>query len=295
MNKKQLFENIKRKKSFLCIGLDTDMEKIPSHLKQEEDPIFAFNKAIIDATADLCVAYKPNLAFYESLGMQGWAAFEKTVNYIRARISSFRKGLLGSKIEVSDDREFSSGRTLITIDELGNEDIFDSTVTVNRPYRYVRFVFDEQKEGNLAEIEFYGKKRGTNVEVLLTGGFSGEPIKQTKTNWTMALDRSFDTYFKKNKGEKGNICLDLGKDNSYEITRVRYVPQTDSNFIVPGNQYRLEYWDNSSWKFFGEQIATDFSLNFSNVPTGRLYILHNLTNGVEERIFTYEDGKQVWW
>ena len=202
---------------------------------------------------------------------------------------------MGSKIEVSDDREFSSGRTLITIDELGNEDIFDSTVTVNRPYRYVRFVFDEQKEGNLAEIEFYGKKRGTNVEVLLTGGFSGEPIKKTKTNWTMALDRSFDTYFKKNKGEKGNICLDLGKDNSYEITRVRYVPQTDSNFIVPGNQYRLEYWDNSSWKFFGEQIATDFSLNFSNVPTGRLYILHNLTNGVEERIFTYEDGKQVWW
>ena len=71
MNKKQLFENIKRKKSFLCIGLDTDMEKIPSHLKQEEDPIFTFNKAIIDATADLCVAYKPNLAFYESLGMQG--------------------------------------------------------------------------------------------------------------------------------------------------------------------------------------------------------------------------------
>ena len=211
------------------------------------------------------------------------------------RISSFRKGLLGSKIEVSDDREFSSGRTLITIDELGNEDFFDSTVTVNRPYRYVRFVFDEQKEGNLAEIEFYGKKRGTNVEVLLTGGFSGEPIKQTKTNWTMALDRSFDTYFKKNKGEKGNICLDLGKDNSYEITRVRYVPQTDSNFIVPGNQYRLEYWDNSSWKFFGEQIATDFSLNFSNVPADRLYILHNLTNGVEERIFTYEDGKQVWW
>lgn len=147
----------------------------------------------------------------------------------------------------------------------------------------MRFVFDEQKEGNLAEIEFYGKKRGTNVEVLLTGGFSGEPIKQTKTNWTMALDGVSILILKKNKGEKGNICLDLGKDNSYEITRVRYVPQTDSNFIVPGNQYRLEYWDNSSWKFFGEQIATDFSLNFSNVPTGRLYILHNLTNGVEER------------
>ena len=68
MDKQQLFENIKRKKSFLCVGLDTDIKKIPEHLLKEEDPIFAFNKAIIDATADLCIAYKPNLAFYESMG-----------------------------------------------------------------------------------------------------------------------------------------------------------------------------------------------------------------------------------
>ena len=83
MNKKQLFENIKRKKSFLCVGLDTDIKKIPEHLKSADDPIFAFNQAIIDATADLCVAYKPNLAFYESLGVMGWTAFEKTVSYLR--------------------------------------------------------------------------------------------------------------------------------------------------------------------------------------------------------------------
>ncbi len=83
MNKQQLFENIQRKQSFLCVGLDTDIQKIPGHLLQEEDPIFAFNKAIIDATADLCIAYKPNLAFYESKGVAGWIAFEKTVKYIR--------------------------------------------------------------------------------------------------------------------------------------------------------------------------------------------------------------------
>lgn len=70
MNKQQLFENIKRKKSFLCVGLDTDIKKIPEHLLKEEDPIFVFNKAIIDATADLCIAYKPNLAFYESMGVK---------------------------------------------------------------------------------------------------------------------------------------------------------------------------------------------------------------------------------
>lgn len=83
MNKQQLIDSIRSKKSFLCVGLDTDLKKIPQHLLGEEDPIFAFNKAIIDATAPYCVAYKPNLAFYECFGIKGWQAFEKTVNYIK--------------------------------------------------------------------------------------------------------------------------------------------------------------------------------------------------------------------
>lgn len=77
-----LTSQIHKKKSFLCIGLDTDLEKIPPHLFQEEDPIFAFNKAIIDATHQLCVAYKPNIAFYEAYGLKGWKALEKTINYL---------------------------------------------------------------------------------------------------------------------------------------------------------------------------------------------------------------------
>ena len=84
MTRKEIFENIKRKKSFLCVGLDTDLKKIPEHLLKEEDPIFAFNKAIIDATSPYCVAYKPNLAFYEAFGVKGIIAFEKTVKYIKA-------------------------------------------------------------------------------------------------------------------------------------------------------------------------------------------------------------------
>ncbi len=84
MTKQELFENIQRKKSFLCVGLDTDATKIPEILYDEsDDAIFEFNKAIIDATADLCVAYKPNLAFYESLGLEGWEVLERTVDYIR--------------------------------------------------------------------------------------------------------------------------------------------------------------------------------------------------------------------
>ena len=83
MNRKQLFEQILKKQSFLCVGLDVDLKKVPEHLLKEEDPIFAFNKAIIDATAPYCVAYKPNLAFYEAFGVKGLMAFEKTVKYLK--------------------------------------------------------------------------------------------------------------------------------------------------------------------------------------------------------------------
>lgn len=83
MTRKELIASIQRKRSFLCVGLDTDLKKVPAHLLQEEDPVFAFNKAIINATAPYCVAYKPNLAFYESMGVKGWIAFEKTVAYLR--------------------------------------------------------------------------------------------------------------------------------------------------------------------------------------------------------------------
>ena len=83
MTRQELIANIRRKKSFLCVGLDTDLKKIPEHLLKEDDPIFAFNKAIIDATAPYCVAYKPNLAFYEAFGVKGLMAFEKTVKYLK--------------------------------------------------------------------------------------------------------------------------------------------------------------------------------------------------------------------
>ncbi len=86
MTRQELIQQIKEKRSFLCVGLDTDLEKIPPHLLETEDPIFEFNKAIIDATKDYCVAYKPNIAFYECLGVKGWQSLEKTLNYIPKNI-----------------------------------------------------------------------------------------------------------------------------------------------------------------------------------------------------------------
>jgi orotidine-5'-phosphate decarboxylase len=99
MTRQQLVEQIQKKRSYLCVGLDTDIAKIPSHLLKEEDPIFTFNKAIIDATRDWCVSYKINTAFYESLGVKGWEAMEKTVCYIGAEhftIADAKRGDIGN-------------------------------------------------------------------------------------------------------------------------------------------------------------------------------------------------------
>ena len=99
MNKKQLSGLIRKKRSYLCVGLDTDITKIPAHLLETDDPIFEFNKAIIEATADLCVAYKPNLAFYEARGPQGWVSLQKTINYIgneHFTIADAKRGDIGN-------------------------------------------------------------------------------------------------------------------------------------------------------------------------------------------------------
>ncbi|MCL4135307.1 UNVERIFIED_CONTAM: hypothetical protein GTU68_025500 [Idotea baltica] len=102
MTKEQLIEQIKLKKSFLCVGLDVDLDKIPPHLNQLDDPIFEFNKQIIDATHHLTVAYKPNIAFYEAYGIKGWQSLEKTINYLNQKhpeiftIADAKRGDIGN-------------------------------------------------------------------------------------------------------------------------------------------------------------------------------------------------------
>lgn len=102
MNRKELVRQIIEKKTFLCIGLDTDLTKVPQYLLESDNPIFTFNKAIIDATADFCVAYKPNLAFYEAYGVKGIVAFEETIKYLKANypnhfiIADAKRGDIGN-------------------------------------------------------------------------------------------------------------------------------------------------------------------------------------------------------
>ena len=103
MTREELFNQIQIKQSYLCVGLDTDINKVPKHLRKLEDPVFEFNKAIIDATSDYCVAYKPNIAFYEAQGSKGWESLEKTINYIPENIFTIadaKRGDIGNTSEL---------------------------------------------------------------------------------------------------------------------------------------------------------------------------------------------------
>lgn len=133
MNLEALYGQIIKKRSFLCVGLDTDLDKIPQHLLKSDDPIFAFNKAIIDATAAYTVAYKPNLAFYEQYGVEGWRALEKTVQYLQAKypemfiIADAKRGDIGNTSDMYARAFFKKmGVDAVTIAPYMGKDSVDS-------------------------------------------------------------------------------------------------------------------------------------------------------------------------
>ncbi|TXD45966.1 orotidine-5'-phosphate decarboxylase [Polaribacter sp. IC073] len=125
MTTQELVAQIRKKKSFLCIGLDVDLDKIPSHLLKEEDPIFAFNKAIIDATHHLCVAYKPNTAFYEAYGIKGWKSLERTITYLNKNYPEI--------FTIADAKRGDIGNTSTMYAKAFFEDLAFDSVTV-APY-----------------------------------------------------------------------------------------------------------------------------------------------------------------
>ncbi len=214
MKKQELFENIQRKKSFLCVGLDTDINKIPEFLFDEiEDAIFAFNKAIVDATADLCVAYKPNLAFYESLGVQGWEALERTVEYIRETypdqfiIADAKRGDIGNTSSMY-------ARTFF-----GNMD-FDA-VTV-APYM-----------GEDSVTPFLSYEDKWVILLALTsnqGAFDFQYIKDVETG-----DRLFEKVLKTSSqwGNEENMMYVVGATKAEMLTEIRQL--VPNHFLlVPG-------------------------------------------------------------
>ena len=208
MTRKQLIEQIRKKQSYLCVGLDTDITKIPKHLLTEPDPVFAFNKAIIDATRDLCVAYKINTAFYEALGIKGWEAMEKTAHYIGTehfKIADAKRGDIGN---TSDQYAKAFFETLP----------FDA-VTV-APYMGEDSVkpFLQHKNKWAIVLGLTSNQGANDFELLHTGGeFLYEKVLETVSLW----------------GTEENLMFVIGATRAGELSNARKL--TPHHFyLIPG-------------------------------------------------------------
>jgi hypothetical protein len=200
--------------------------------------------------------------------------------------------VVGGKIQIASDSLFTDSVTLHTISEYGitaNEIDLKSS---KQKSRYWRYYPPNGGYCNMAELFFYeentkeelkGKIIGTN------GSFRSGNLYAKEA----AFDRDALTFFDAPYSSECWVGVDFGEP--VLIDRIAYLPRNDGNCIEIGDEYELFYWKNNAWQSLGRQIADGVSLTFENCPDNALFLLHDHTKGVEERIFTYENGRQVWW
>lgn len=207
--------------------------------------------------------------------------------YYEMRVRIFLLSFTGSRIQAANRADFSDAVTYVIPDSIGTS---YQDWEIGGKYRYVRFVPVRGKECGLAELEVYDAE-GEKVEGRLIGKCAAE-APYAKENIVDGQELSYTRFSKTDTTEW--LGLDLGRPT--ELSRVSYLSRNDGNFIVEGNEYELFYWD-GGWKSLGSQTGSRKTqrLVYDNVPEGALLLLRNHTKGKEERIFTYEGGKQVWW
>lgn len=200
MKRDQLVENIRRKGSFLCVGLDSDINKLPRHLLDTDDPVYEFNKAIIDATAPYCVAYKPNLAFYEATGAQGWITLEKTIRYIKQNhpdqfiIADAKRGDIGntSKLYARSFFEHLDVDSVTVAPYMGEDSVTPFlgyegkwvillALTSNKGSRDFQFIEDKSGKRLFEHvIETSSKWAGPEEMMYVVGATQGEMFKDIR-------------------------------------------------------------------------------------------------------------------
>ncbi|MRG48857.1 hypothetical protein GFS24_27350 [Chitinophaga sp. SYP-B3965] len=213
--------------------------------------------------------------------LRKYPRFIGTLNYMSA--------MVGGRFQGANKQDFSDSVNLFTVTEVP-EKIETALISQQQLFRYVRFIAPHGIRTNVAELKFF---QGATQLFGKTIGFPDVSQEETGTGLINVSDGDPATYFSGIKDSISWAGLDLGKPK--KITRIRYCPRSDTNFILEGDTYELRYWDGEKWVVAGKQTATEQRLLFKDVPAGTVYILHDLSKGNEERIFTYENGKQVWW
>lgn len=211
MTTQELVAQIKKKKSFLCIGLDVDLDKVPSHLLKDEDPIFAFNKAIIDATHHFCVAYKPNTAFYEAYGLKGWKSLEKTINYLNQTYPEI--------FTIADAKRGDIGNTSAMYAKAFFEDLAFDSVTV-APYM-----------GKDSIEPFLAFKDKHTIMLTLTSNEGAFDFQTKKINQKEVYKHVLET--SKNWKNSENLMYVVGATKAEYFKEIRKIVP-NSFLLVPG-------------------------------------------------------------
>lgn len=211
MTTDQLISQIKLKKSFLAVGLDVDLDKIPPHLLQLEDPIFEFNKAIIDATHDLCVAYKPNIAFFEAYGIKGWMALQKTINYINDNYPDI--------FTIADAKRGDIGNTSSMYAKAFFEDLNFDSITV-APYM-----------GKDSVEPFLAFENKHTIMLALTSNEGAFDFQTLEVNGKELYKQVLET--SKSWKNSKNLMYVVGATKAEYFTEVRKIVP-DSFLLVPG-------------------------------------------------------------
>lgn len=208
MTRQQLINHIKQKKSYLCVGLDASIEKIPKHLKSNADAIFEFNKQIIDATLDVCVAFKINTAFYEAMGIKGWEALEQTVSYIPS-----------THFKIADAKRGDIGNTSSQYAKAFFEVLNFDAITI-APYM-----------GHDSIMPFLEYENKWTIVLGLTSNKGSEDFQQQKTG----DDYLYESVIKKVKewGTKENLMFVVGATKAIDLSTVRKIVP-DNFLLIPG-------------------------------------------------------------
>lgn len=206
---------------------------------------------------------------------------------------SYCNNMLNGSFQGANNSDFSDSVILFTVTK-SPEKIETASITNPLKFKFIRYRSPFTGNGEVAELDFFGGNKSSDT-LKLGGKLIGYPeIPPTiGTPYQSAFDDNLESYFGRVTTGSSWAGLDLGSPK--RITKIKYCPRSDTNFILVGDTYELFYWDNGEWVSMGIHVARDQYLEYKNVPSGGLYILHNLTRGKEERIFTYEDGKQIWW
>lgn len=201
--------------------------------------------------------------------------------------------MIGSKFVASNRSDCSDTTTLYTV-KIRPEKFETVVIHDKRKFRYLRYLSQRENQERIAELEFYGLSDDGKDTVLLTGkiiGYPNDPANETP--YTNVFDGRTNNFFHANGISDAWVGMDFGEPK--QIVKIRYCPSSDTNFIEPRHLYELCYWHKGIWISVGTQVAATQKLIFKSVPSNALYILHDHTKGNEERIFTYENGEQVWW